>query len=120
MQFLTRQFLTRWTPFIISLILTPVAFSIGSISVGAGEGNAVLAKILFPYMFLGFAVRSLISDEVAIIIGTFLFLISLIQYPVYGLVLSLLDNKTATVFLLFVIHLTAYIVTVRASGWGFF
>jgi len=47
----------RLIPFGISLILTPFALLAGFLSAGAGEGNWILAKGLFPYAFLHFVVR---------------------------------------------------------------
>ena len=37
-----------WTPLVISLIVTPLFLYLGIASGGAGHGNYLLAKLLFP------------------------------------------------------------------------
>src|SRR5215213_1263764 len=83
-----------WKPFIISLIMTPIALLLGIYSGGAGHGNYFLAKILFPYTMLStFLFNSIIVPFI---------LLAIVQFPLYGLVLAF-GNERGKLFNLVVL-----------------
>ena len=79
-----------WKPVIAATALTPVFWLIALASGGAGYGDFLGARVLFPYVFL----TSLLPQSApwSWIFYPVLFL-SLIQYPLYGLVLSVATVK---------------------------
>jgi hypothetical protein len=78
--------------FIWSLLITPVALVIGFVSTGAGHGDYVLARILFPYAFAYWFFSSDAIPGSLIILG-------LLQIPIYGVLLALPSNKYITAFI---------------------
>jgi hypothetical protein len=69
-----------WIPLVVSLVLTPVFLFLGLVSGGAGHGDYVLARILFPFTML--------STRIFGSIVTPFILLAIIQFPLYGLVLG--------------------------------
>jgi hypothetical protein len=66
-----------WIPVAIFFGLTPFMLLIGLMSAGAGEGDYLLAKVLFPYSMLSTAAFHAITRS--------FFLLAVVQYPLYGL-----------------------------------
>ena len=74
----------------ISLIVTPLFLYLGVASGGAGHGNYLLAKLLFPFTMLS-------TRAFGSIVAPFI-LLAIIQFPVYGFILGA-ANVRRTVFL---------------------
>jgi hypothetical protein len=83
-------------PFVVSLFWTPVALAMGIMSAGAGHGSYTIAKILFPYTML-----STVRNE-SITLGWMLF--AVVQYPIYGLIVSAARNRKAGLLALTIFH----------------
>lgn len=66
---------------VIGLLITPVAMVLAFLSAGAGHGNYVLPRLLFPYSML---LTLVTGDEIT---GPLLTL-ALAQFPSYGLLLG--------------------------------
>jgi hypothetical protein len=79
---MTRRF---WKPVIISLVVTPIALFLGVLSAGAGHGHYGMAKLLFPYTML----PAMVSGQ----ISSFFILLAVAQFPAYGIVLGLANEK---------------------------
>ncbi len=79
-----------WTPLVISLIVTPIFLYLGIASGGAGHGNYLLAKLLFPFTMLS-------TRVVGSIVAPFI-LLAIIQCPAYGFILGA-ANVRRTIFL---------------------
>jgi hypothetical protein len=78
-----RRAATRWwpAPLVILLLLTPFMINAGIASAGAGHGDYVTARMLFPYTMLSVAWAHAITP--------FYIFVGVAQWPVYGLALSL-------------------------------
>ena len=87
----------KWTPFLISLVMTPAALILAVMSAGAGHGDYFVAKLLFPYTMLS----TFVFDSITI---PFL-LLAIAQFPIYGFLLSIEKKPFATMMLLGLIHL---------------
>jgi hypothetical protein len=74
-----------WIPFAIFFGLTPFMLFLGLMSAGAGHGDYFLAKILFPYTLFSTAVFDSIEPP--------FMLLTLIQYPAYGVVIGLANVR---------------------------
>ena len=74
-----------WIPFVVFGALTPFMLFLGLISAGAGHGDYVLAKMLFPYTLLSTAAFARIE-------WLFVFL-AVIQYPAYGVLIGLANVR---------------------------
>jgi hypothetical protein len=86
MLLLEMKTLEFWKPVIASVAMTPVLLLFAVMSIGPeGTGGLLAAKVLFPYTLLSEMLPDPISD--------FLFypmlLFAVVQFPLYGLVLSL-------------------------------
>lgn len=74
-----------WLPIIISLAVTPFALLMAIASMGAGHGDYLLAKILFPYTMLSVvAFRSITAPFI---------LLAILQFPIYGLILTFAGKR---------------------------
>lgn len=88
-----------WKPIIISLAFTPPALIVGLISAGAGHGDYLVAKILFPYTMLSTALYDSITD--------LFFAAAFVQFPLYGVILAFAGERRrfySFAFLLALIH----------------
>ena len=74
----------------LSLIVTPVFLYLGIASGGAGHGNYLLAKLLFPFTMLS-------TRVFGSIVAPFI-LRAIIQFPAYGFILGA-ANVRRTMFL---------------------
>ena len=103
-----------WKPVVLSLIATPIFLYLGIASGGAGHGNYLLAKLLFPLTML--STRALGSITVP-----FLFL-AIIQFPLYGVIVGLANLKgklLAYVIGALVIHTLAVLACFAFVGENF-
>jgi len=94
-----------WKPMIASLVLTPVALFLAVVSGGAGHGDYLWARILFPYTMLS-------TLRVGSITGPFIWL-AIVQFPVYGVALGVANKNhkiLPAAFLLLAIHSVAAII----------
>src|SRR5690242_17468490 len=87
----------RWMPFLISLIVTPVALVLGMMSAGLGHGDYFLAKWLFPYTMLSTVLFGSITIP--------FLLLGIAQFPIYGFLVSREKKPFETMMLLGLIHL---------------
>jgi len=74
-----------WIPVAAFLVLTPFLLLLGLASAGAGHGNYLMAKILFPLTMLSTIALDRIADP-------FLWL-AVMQYPIYGVILGIASLK---------------------------
>jgi hypothetical protein len=92
-------------PVIAFLIATPVFLLAALASAGAGHGNYLLAKVLFPFTMLSTLLFGSIS---------YLFIgLAIAQYPLYGLLVGTAHERQKGVpytVALFVVHAAAVIV----------
>lgn len=84
-----------WRPVIVSLVLTPVCLFIGLVSAGMGEGNFILARVLFPYIFFIPYIAKLILILPENLPPEIVLSPSIIQFPLYGFVLGMANKKDA-------------------------
>lgn len=107
--------LYRLTPIGVSILLTPLLLFLGIWSAGAGEGNYVLAVLLFPFPILfGFLISPFSACHdygECFPRDTLVFAIAILQFPVYGLLFSLLQTKARYLAaLLVLLHVTFFTV----------
>lgn len=74
-----------WKPLIVSLVATPIFVFLALLSGGAGHGNYLWARMLFPYTILSALISKSITTPFA--------LFAIIQYPLYGVALGLANNR---------------------------
>jgi hypothetical protein len=74
-----------WVPIALTLIVTPFFLYLGIASGGAGHGNYLLAKILFPFTMLA-------TEAFGSIVAPFI-LLAIIQFPLYGFILGAANVK---------------------------
>jgi hypothetical protein len=70
-----------WLPFIVASVATPFCLLLAITSAGAGHGDYLWAKILFPYTMLS----TLVFKSITIPFE----LLALLQLPIYGGLLGL-------------------------------
>jgi hypothetical protein len=102
-----------WIPFAVFYGLTPFMLFLGLMSSGLGHGDYFLAKILFPYTLLSTAAFDRIEPP-------FMFL-TIIQYPVYGVVIGLANVRRKLLIaggVLALIHFLAVIAALRFATFG--
>jgi energy-converting hydrogenase Eha subunit A len=103
----------RLLPLWFSLMLTPIAIFVGLWSVGAGEGNYVVATILFPFSIItGVIIRPIFScpefgdcfprDAVWLASAVF-------QFPIYGLLFTFIYRKVPLIILLALFHISCFV-----------
>ncbi len=85
----------KWTPVLVSLLATPLFLLWAVIFAGGGHGSYLPAKILFPYAML------LAIPRRRIILPFFLLLVA--QYPLYGILYSLVRGRRLRVLLTLVL-----------------
>ena len=103
-----------WMPVIASLAATPVFLILGLGSAGAGHGDYVLARILFPYTILS----ALFIDS---IVAPFIVL-AVVQFPLYGLALGKAAQKgrlLKTLCFILVAHVAAALICFLPIGDNF-
>lgn len=74
-----------WKPVLISLVLTPICLFLAAVSAGAGHGNYLVAKILFPFTLLSTLVFNSITVPSIVL--------AIIQFPLYGLILGVASKQ---------------------------
>jgi hypothetical protein len=104
----------KWTPFLISIIATPFLVLVGIASAGAGHGSYVFATLLFPFTILSLVLRLMIfhppqGDSPS----DLLFLLSaLLQFPVYGAVMSIVKRKLILAAIIGAVHLILFVIII--------
>ena len=91
-------------PLAVSLAATPILLFLGLASAGAGHGDYILAKILFPYTLLSTRVSGSIT---ALFLG-----VAVVQFPLYGMMLGGANVKGGfqrTLVLIGLIHALAVV-----------
>jgi hypothetical protein len=74
-----------WLPLITCLAATPICLLLGFASGGAGHGDYVIARILFPFTMLAAVLLGSITAPFV--------LLAVAQFPIYGLVLGAANKK---------------------------
>jgi hypothetical protein len=74
-----------WIPLAVFLGVTPIVLFLGLVSAGAGHGDYLLAKILFPYTLLSTAVFERIETPFMVL--------TVVQYPAYGVAMGIANVK---------------------------
>ena len=100
-----------WKPFGLFLVATPIALLTGLMSAGAGHGDYLLVKILFPYTMLSTVFLNAITIPA-------LFL-AIVQFPIYGLILSIVTQKKFAALILTAIHVSLAILSLVLIGENF-
>jgi hypothetical protein len=104
-------------PFAISLILTPFALFIGLVSAGAGHGNYILAILLFPFTLLALI---LVAHPAPSNYDVWLFGSAAAQFPMYGILFSLIGRKKLLTSVIALIHTFLFVVIFYlARKWDF-
>jgi hypothetical protein len=96
---------TFWKPVFISLVATPICLFLGLVSTGAGHGNYLWARILFPYTMLS----TLIFESITV---PFM-LLAIIQFPLYGIALEIARRRQRFLLMsvaLLVLHSLAVVI----------
>lgn len=75
-----------WLPVVVLFVATPVCLFLGIASAGAGHGDYVLARILFPYTMLSAVAFDSITLPFTVM--------AVLQFPVYGVVLGAANVKS--------------------------
>ncbi len=106
--------LFKWLPFFLSVIATPFLFLAGLLSAGAGHGDYIAAIILFPYPLLSAVLRQAIfhppfGDSQPF--DTVFLLLAVIQFPIYGLLISLVKRKLIFIIVIGILHLVFSAIT---------
>jgi len=70
---------------VIALVITPVFLFAGLASAGAGHGDYLWAKVLFPFTLLSFRVSGTITNP--------FMAFAIVQFPLYGFILSIANVK---------------------------
>jgi hypothetical protein len=103
------RLLKALVPFGISLILTPFALLVG---VGTAiEGDLYYTKIVFPYTILLIClVRSISTISIDSFFGV-LSVLTVIQYLIYGMILSGVERKGRAAVILIAVHLCCLVLS---------
>jgi hypothetical protein len=102
--------LSRWKWTLIGCGLTPIALLIGLWSAGAGHGDYVWARIIYPVPSI--AMRLFVPEPVAVATIA----VGLFQFVLYGLILDLAGRRGAALFaaaLLSVFHCALIFILFR-------
>jgi hypothetical protein len=101
-------------PFIACLIATPICLFLALLSGGAGHGDYLWAKILFPYPMLS----TLIFESIA----APSIILAIIQFPLYGVALGLANRRQKighVAIALMIIHILAIIIFILIGNRNF-
>ena len=92
---------------LLGMILTPACFFLAMLSAGAGHGNYILAKLLYPFPILA----TLVGDVRIPIALAFL------QFPAYGALVGYARTQGAKWYVMVagVLHLVAVVATFLAE-----
>jgi hypothetical protein len=95
------------------ILITPVALFLGVLSGGAGHGDYVLAKILFPYTMLLAQISGTISPILVII--------AILQFPAYGILTYIFSEPRrrygdSMIMMLMVVHVCLAMYACMNSG----
>ena len=83
-----REDRNRWNPLVYGCVMMPIALGISVVSAGAGEGKYVLVRVLLPFAYLALG-----PGHIVWVVLT----LAVLQWPLYGLVVSLARNKLLAV-----------------------
>jgi hypothetical protein len=100
-----------WKPIIGGILITPFCVLLAILSSGAGHGNFLYAKILFPYTMLSALQERLISMP--------FLLFGIFQFPLYGLIYAraMKKRKQGSVAIVLVIaHILAVILCLQLAN----
>jgi hypothetical protein len=106
------------SPFIASLVATPICIYLAAVSAGAGHGSYLWAKILFPYTMLSILIFGLSAPLIRIGI----WLLTFIQIPLYGIILGFACQKqrfSRIIVALLAAHLLAIVIYMLFANGNF-
>ncbi len=89
------RILGKLLPFFISVAITPFALVAGLGT--AVEGDFFYTKLVFPYTVLLAALFRVISNPVPDSTFGILFVLMVIQFPIYGMIISLVERRDVAV-----------------------
>ncbi len=108
------RLLKRILPFLVSLVVTPFALWAGLFSAGMGHGNYVIVTLLFPFTILGaICWQALLHPP----FGdseprdTIMLVSALIQFPIYGLLFSIVKRKALLAITILVLQVILFAFT---------
>ena len=85
------------TPIIAGVLITPVALFAAIASAGAGHGTYLWAKIFFPYTMISSVFYQ--TSSAPRVLNVLLWIVfPIVQYPLYGIILSLANRNRRTAF----------------------
>lgn len=102
------EWLRPWKPFFISLLVTPFAFLVGFADFGPEGPSIFVGYFIFPYSAFVFFVGAWVNNVSLFYLAIFL---ALLQFPVYGIVLSLAKNRRHATITLATIHICVTLLT---------
>ena len=113
------KLLRSWKPFVICLLVTPPALLVGWAT--SIEGDFFYTKLLFPYSIIstiGFRLLSIPGSDLSasILIGV-VFGLSIVQFPIYGVIVSYADETPPFIVKLAGIHVAFSVLAFVLSYW---
>ena len=106
-----RWWLQKFIPFGVSLVATPIALLLGLFSAGAGHGNYIIATLLFPFTVLGFVLSAGPPYGDSEPKDTILIASAIIQFPIYGLLFSIVSKRILLAIIIGLTHFVLFVVT---------
>lgn len=100
-------------PFGISLVVVPIAIAVGFGT--AIEGDFFYTKIVFPYSVLLTALVRLISGTLSDSVFGIAFVLMVIQFPIYGMIISLVERRDLAIVILAAIHVSLSVLSFIVS-----
>ena len=110
--------LRRWIPLIASILLTPII--IVMVGITSMEGDLIFAKLVFPIpLALGAAlywVPESVPPFAASALNAGFIGLFILQFPIYGLILSLSKRRDLAIVVLVGVHLISSFLAFLLSG----
>lgn len=103
-----------WKPVIACIVVTPICLFLAVASTGAGHGDYLWAKILFPYTMLSALAFGSITLP--------FILLAILQFPLYGVGLGIANKKhkaSVAVTGLLALHIVAAIMSFVLTNHNF-
>ena len=108
----------RFRPFLMALIVTPIALVTGLPDWGPEGPQVYVGFIIFPYAALLYFAGAVTQNVGLLYVSLFLVLI---QFPVYGIILSSFENARLAAKVVFLLHagLALFILGIMLFVWTF-
>jgi len=112
------KWLKKWKPLLASLIFTPIGFLVGI--AGSVEGELFYTKIIFPFTVISVVLFRWVL-EIGLLGSTpdnlkgFMFgsllVLTVIQFPIYGMIVTLAERRDLTAVKLAAVHLSLSVLS---------